>query len=116
MRFFLGCDVEGCRNGLRWDDVYGVMLGGVMGAQVVGCPPLTFPLPPDWWAEELPGGDVRLLCEAHAPINARESVAQLPPGYGPGRYPIMRGRCGTCRNFPGVVCDLCGNGMRELTR
>lgn len=32
---------------------------------------------------------------------------------GEGRHPALYGRCGTCHNRSGTICDLCGNGMRN---
>lgn len=32
---------------------------------------------------------------------------------GPGRHKIEPYRCGVCKGRPGVICDICGNGLRN---
>jgi hypothetical protein len=109
MRFFIGCDVEGCPHGLRWDDPYGkVGRDMVGGGQLLILSELTFPIPDGWYIRHEPAGgsagigDVTILCDDHAPIDGDAE---------PGRYPFLLGRCGTCQSKPGVICDLCGNGL-----
>lgn len=48
---------------------------------------------------------------AQAKLNA--ALAQEDAGE-QRQFPIELGRCGTCRNTPGVICDFCGNGLRQI--
>lgn len=49
--------------------------------------------------------------DTHCPCGNPYVSERVLAREGAGRYPFLRGRCGTCGDKEGVVCDLCGNGL-----
>lgn len=60
---------------------------------------------------------VQAALQACRPPTAEEVIEELGGGpplfFGPGRRVIKPEDCGTCKGRPGVICDICGNGMED---
>lgn len=52
-----------------------------------------------------------VVCGCGHVIKVVDRTSYTPNPEPPRRRRIERGRCGTCGNREGVVCDLCGNGL-----